>query len=194
MELQKALVIANKIVDDLTPHCEIINVAGSCRRSKSEVGDIEIVCEPKMKIITDVFGELMLTDERAKAFISTVNEIGAILKGSPKDGRYVRIALNEGITLDLFIPESYDYYRIYALRTGSGEYSKRVLATGWRKIGWCGTPIGLRRIEDCAKPENPNSQWRCTNLTGELPPVWKSEQEFFDWIKVPWLEPQLRKV
>ena len=47
MQLEKAEKIARKYVDLLAPFCERIEIAGSTRRKKPEVGDIEIVCIPK---------------------------------------------------------------------------------------------------------------------------------------------------
>ena len=43
----EAQAIAQEVVEQLRPHCERIVVAGSIRRKKSEVGDIEIVAIPK---------------------------------------------------------------------------------------------------------------------------------------------------
>ena len=189
MQLNKALSIANGIVESLSPHSEIINIAGSCRRGRVEVKDIEIIVLPKPKIIKDVFGEDMAVG-RSKEFISTVQLLGEVLKGSPLEAKYMQVKLKEGINLDLFLPLSVDYYRQFALRTGSADYSKNVLAAGWRKIGWCGSDAGLRRTSDCIQRKP--SGWKCVNPKAILPPAWKSEREFFDWIKVRWVEPSLR--
>ena len=188
MELNKALSIADEIVQSLSPHCELINIAGSCRREKPEVKDIEIVCTPKPKLIMDVFGEEM-KEGRVKGFVKQVQGLGETLKGSAPDGLYTVIKLKEGIKLDLFIPADNDYYRIFALRTGSLEYSRDVIARGWNKIGWCGVDGELRKIKDCIKV---GKKWKCLNPSPELPPVWTSEQDFFDWIKVRWVAPSSR--
>jgi DNA polymerase/3'-5' exonuclease PolX len=108
MELNKALMIAEEIVESLRPHCELINVAGSCRREKVEVKDIELVVVPKPRIIKDVFGEAM-TAGRAKGFVVCVEALGERLKGSALDGRQVDIKLTQGLKLDLFIPDANEY-------------------------------------------------------------------------------------
>jgi DNA polymerase/3'-5' exonuclease PolX len=46
MRLTEAARQANIIVERLRPFTTIINIAGSIRREKSEVKDIEIVCLP----------------------------------------------------------------------------------------------------------------------------------------------------
>ena len=43
MEYNKALEIAEKTKAQLAPYCERIEIAGSIRRKKPDVGDIEIV-------------------------------------------------------------------------------------------------------------------------------------------------------
>ena len=47
MNLQQAQQIAERIKSELAPHCDRIEIAGSIRRKKPEVKDIEIVCIPK---------------------------------------------------------------------------------------------------------------------------------------------------
>jgi len=47
MELEKAKAIAEQIRVLLRPACNRIEIAGSIRRRKPEVGDIELLCIPK---------------------------------------------------------------------------------------------------------------------------------------------------
>lgn len=57
MQYEKAKKIADRLVEIFSPHCSIIHIAGSIRREKSEVKDIEIVCRPKTEFVsTDLFG------------------------------------------------------------------------------------------------------------------------------------------
>ena len=190
MELKKAEAIALSTIELLKPHCDKIEGAGSIRRLKPDVKDIEIVALPKDKIRLDVFGA-KLKDGRAKCFSVAVQPLGTILKGSPVDGRYVQIKLLQGINLDLFLPQPDDYYRQFAIRTGSSDYSRKVIATAWYKMGWCGTHEGLRKKRDCVATA---SGWKWVNKNGECPPIWESEQHFFEWIGVRWIKPHLRNV
>ena len=146
---------------------------------------------------------------RSKNFIEMVNSLGKIIKGNAS-GKYMQIELPIHhspltihhsplithhspltINLDLFMPDDFDYYRQYAIRTGSAEYAAKVIAAGWKKIGWCGSDKGLRKIEDCINMPGPDgkSKWRCIKKDAELPPVWQSEEEFFRWIKVLYEKP-----
>ena len=57
--LSRALKIATCILRNIYPSCEVANIAGSIRRLKHDVKDIEIVCVPKrIKVgAVDLFGE-----------------------------------------------------------------------------------------------------------------------------------------
>lgn len=191
MELQEALKIANNLVTQLEPYCEIINIAGSCRRKKELVKDIELVCLPKTEKVErfDLFGPIQNDRlSRNAHFCTIVKKLGKTIKGTP-EGKYMQIGLPEGIKLDLFMPSNFDYYRQFAIRTGSADYSRFVIARAWREIGWVGTDDGLRRAYECEKE---NNVWICYNQNPELPPMWKSEEEFFEWLNVKWIEPSER--
>ena len=56
MEYYKALSIAETLVAELTPACKRIEIAGSIRRQKPDVGDIEIVAIPDLRPPRPAFG------------------------------------------------------------------------------------------------------------------------------------------
>lgn len=192
MEYSKAIEIAIALCYKLQPFTDKLNIAGSVRRGKTEVKDIEICVVPKM-ITADLFGDAK-DSIPCPEFAAIVTNLGNVVKGKP-DGRYMQIALPEGINLDLFIPQPHDYYRQYAIRTGSADYSAKIIAGGWKAIGWCGTDAGLRKIHQCSERKLPDgkSKW-IPNHHADLPPVWESEEAFFDWIQVRYLKPNERNV
>ena len=49
MTLERAKEIAEKVVSQLSPYCERIEIAGSVRREKPFPKDVEIVCIPRGK-------------------------------------------------------------------------------------------------------------------------------------------------
>jgi DNA polymerase/3'-5' exonuclease PolX len=189
--------IADGIEAKLQPFTNLINIAGSIRREKHEVKDIEIVCLPQYVdfVHSDLFGAKTVERAVSENFAGVIKSLGKVIKGNP-DGRYMQIELPQRINLDLFMPDPVDYFRQFAIRTGSADYAHRTIATGWLKKGWCGSDIGLRRISDCIEHKQPDgkSKWECVNRDGERPPIWKSEPEFFDWIGVPWIMPKLRTI
>lgn len=197
MELAAAKKIVIDICYKLQPYCDKINIAGSIRRGKSEVKDAEIVCQPKLVESgqADLFGAGKMDMIPHDGFYQEVYGLGKIIKGM-MTGKYMQIQLQNDFKLDLFMPDSFDYYRQYAIRTGSADYVAKVIAGGWKKKGWCGSDKGLRKIGDCLETKTPDgkSKWKCINENAELPPVWENETDFFKWLGVDFLPPQARKI
>lgn len=204
MHLFYAKTIADDLVNRLTPYCDVINIAGSVRRKKEEVKDIEIVCIAKRTehIEQDLFNEVVSeTIVVHPGFIAAIKSIGKILKGK-FTGRYMQIEMNtqiEGtahiINIDVFMPQQHDYIRQYAIRTGSSEYAKRHIAIQWNKRGWCGTEYGLRKISECYKVSETKWVMKKEFLDRPtLPPLWRNEEEFFRWLGVQYLDPWHRSL
>lgn len=203
--LDKAKKVAIEIGNKLLPFCDRLNLAGSIRRSKVEVGDIEIVCQPKkvMAGTVTLFGEDNRKEIVHPDFSNTVMQLGKIVKGQ-HGGRMMQIEINNPsgipklIQLDLFTPMPHDYYRVFAIRTGSADYSHKIIATAWLRKGWCGTPGGLRLQDECNGYKGPDGKvkWSVSPVfvNPTMPPAWQSEQEFFEWLGVQYLPPHVRYV
>lgn len=75
MKLIQAKDIAVKICTKLQPFCDKVNIAGSIRRLKPEVKDIEICVIPKKDIVTldSIFGDKM---ETIKTISKVLREMG----------------------------------------------------------------------------------------------------------------------
>lgn len=124
MKYEDALQIAERIKQELEPHCERIQIAGSIRRKKSEVKDIEIVAIPKpYKVGLLKSGIALIIDKWRK------------VKGE-LPCKYTQRILPDGIKLDLFFAIGENFGLILAIRTGSAEFSHHVLANGWVKAGY----------------------------------------------------------
>lgn len=110
--------LAARISAALAPYCARIEVAGSIRRRRPQVGDVEIVCQPKMG--ADLFGQpypLPVPTER-------------LGRHEVSGDRYRKIILPENIQLDLFIvlpPAQWGV--IFAIRTGGAEFSRRLVTS-----------------------------------------------------------------
>lgn len=162
---------AQRVVDLLAPHCERIAIAGSIRRNKPEVKDIEVVCIPKRTQI-DLFGGELAP---IPSFCEVVNSWEKV-KGEPT-GKYTQRLLPGalGIKLDLFIASPENWGFIFAIRTGSANYSAQVLGRAWRNAGYEGKDgilVDRKTLQPVATP---------------------TEEIFFELIGVKWIDPQYRK-
>ena len=86
--------------------------------------------------------------------------------------KYTQRILPDGIKLDLFFVERGNWGLIFAIRTGSADYSHKVLATEWVKRGY--------------KSEN---GYLTSNGKQILIP---EEIDLFKRIGLPYIEPELR--
>ena len=165
MKYDNAIVIANDTMAELAPYCERIEIAGSIRRKKDEVGDIEIVAIPKPYEI-DMFED---------GLAAVVNQWEKV-KGNMQYGKckYTQRILPAGIKLDLFFAEPGNWGLIYAIRTGSAEYSHKVLASGWVKRGY-------KSIEGYIH-------------SGTLKIETPEEEDLFKISNVAWVKPEMRNL
>jgi DNA polymerase/3'-5' exonuclease PolX len=120
MKLEEAKKIADRVVEEIKPFCDKIEIAGSIRRQKEDVGDIEIVCIP--------------TSNKAFEFKTIVDKWKKV-KGDAL-GKYTQRILPEGIKLDLFIANRDNYGLILLIRTGSAEFSKWIIGVKLPEAGY----------------------------------------------------------
>lgn len=163
MNYNKAKSIADKYVNLFRPFCKRIEIAGSIRRKRPEVGDIEIVC------IRDT-RQLYQWKELIDGF--------RIIKGTAV-GKYVQLNLKDGINLDLFMCFENNFGLIYAIRTGSAEYSHQVLAVGWNRAGYTSK-------EGVLYPDEKNPLKEKIYI--------REEEELFKLIGIPYVEPEKREI
>jgi len=162
MEYTKALEIAQLVVEQLRPHCDRISIAGSIRRKKPDVKDIEIVAIPKPYDV-GLFGtgiyNIVTQWEKVKADLPC---------------KYTQRILPEGIKLDLFFADRDNWGLILAIRTGSVDYSHHVLARGWNMKGFY----------------SENGQL-ISKRTGQVRHV-REEEDLFHLIGIPFCDPEYR--
>lgn len=158
-----ALKIALRVVELLSPHCYRIEIAGSLRRQKQMVKDIEIVCIPK-PYQTGLFSD---------GLALVVNEWRKV-KGDLdyEFSKYTQRILPEGIKLDLFFAVPENWGSILLIRTGDWEFSKHFM-------GFIMPQRGYKQTDGYV--------W----LNGGKIAV-REEKELFDLMKIPWIAPQYR--
>jgi DNA polymerase/3'-5' exonuclease PolX len=108
MEIRKASMIASQYIDLIQPYTSRIEIAGSVRRRKPEVHDLELVA---------------IVEDLANLDFKLTWEHGArLIKGG---GKYRQYALREEINLDLFLVSPPAQWGVIMLiRTGPAEFSQ----------------------------------------------------------------------
>jgi len=114
LPLARAEAIAAKIIEVLSPHCKRIEVAGSIRRKRPTVRDIDIVAWPRDRAAIDA-----ILVERC-AIISSGPQITA---ATLRDGTHLDVfyAMDERNIGDLFTPRVFpsNWGSVLLCRTGS---------------------------------------------------------------------------
>lgn len=155
-------------------------LAGSIRRNCETVGDIEIICQPLSLIDQGLF------EGERKIRYPIYDAIKGIFHGLKysKDGRkYKQILVPDStwdaLSIDLFIviPPAQWGYRL-AIATGPAQWNKYLVSQ--RRQGGA--------FPDDYFMENGAIYAPNRNLI-EMP----TEQDYFDFLGIPWLEPEHRK-
>jgi len=158
MEYNEAKTIADELLSEISMYFHRIEIAGSIRRQRSEVKDVELVGIRDLKSLITLKFTL---DKHPK------------IKGRV-DGKYMQFRYKDVINVDLFFAEKDNWGNIFAIRTGSAEYSHKVLARGWVEAGYRSAEGYLR-----------NSQG------GKIPLY--EEKDLFDLIGIDWIPPEKRE-
>ena len=176
IELQEALSVAQQIEDHVRPVMDRVEIAGSIRRRKPIVGDIEIVGIP-----ADRSRLIQLLSEVGQHIKPSVP---GVIPWSPKENsRYLRLRLSQGINLDFFCATQDNWGGLFLMRTGSASGSDGNQFNGFvpRIFKRWKTMSGGGRMTD-AMPTMP---------TGEQLPV-SEEQDFFDLLEMNFVPPEER--
>lgn len=198
LPLREADALAAKIVDTLRPHCDQIAVAGSIRRRKPIVGDIEIVCVPAC--VENLIGER--GDSLLDPDLDELLNSGRLLPGRCRGERYAQFGIPsvDGLKLDLFMTTPGSWGVILAIRTGPADYSKRLVT---RRCYRGLLPDDMRvdegrlfagcRWERATKFDPQLGEYEVDDLVEPGAPIdTPTEELFFDAIDQPWVHPANR--
>lgn len=129
--IDAARAVAYQLRDSLAPACERIEVAGSIRRNRPIVGDIELVATSRVEEAPDgLWGDVGQTS----ALPGRVDELIAsrVLEAHPSDPkrgpRYSKLwHAATGMQVDLFTPAMESFGLMMAIRTGPAAYSQALV-------------------------------------------------------------------
>lgn len=163
---------ASEIIGLLAPFCERIAVAGSIRRAKETVGDVELVAIPRIAtetVAADMFSTREETTDLLDHACRGFRRDGAFadrpdVNGRPAFGSKFKRLLYRDFPLDLFVTSPECWGCIYLIRTGPAEFGKQLVLKasegGWLPRGfffrdgrlWKLPPPYDASLVDLAKP------------------------------------------
>jgi DNA polymerase/3'-5' exonuclease PolX len=201
MHRPEAVEIARAFVAEIEPYADQLVVAGSLRRRLAWIGDIEVVCVPKVEIeqieTVGLFGsEFERRDvDRLDAHLTMLLEAGTVTKrldaaGSPRWGKKLKYLTYRGAPVDLFAPEAGQFGWHLLLRTGPAAFSRQLVVPTVDDKGRPGRTKDRRRG---LMPSNLISEggWLRYRMSREPIPT-PTEQSVFELFKIPYIEPSER--
>jgi DNA polymerase/3'-5' exonuclease PolX len=180
--LASATLVAEVIACELEDSCTLLSIAGSIRRKKEMVGDIEIIYVPK--IIEEIPpGQLIAekvnkTEEKILELIKLdILEYRIKRDGTKSFGTRVKLLKHKTsqIPVDLFSCTLPEWTNNLVSRTG-GKTTNITIASNAKRLGWNWLPFNTGFV-------NPKSR-------EVFYP--KSEREVFEFVRIPYLEPHER--
>jgi len=176
IDLQLAEKLANDVLQLISPAMQRAEIAGSVRRRKHVVGDIEIV-------------GIQADQEKLVKFLQEVGQtikpgVPGIIPWTPKpNARYIRVRLDAGINLDLFMGRPDNFGGLFLMRTGSGAGPSGKPFDGF-------TPGIFQRFKKLSGGGR-MTEAMPTMPTGEQLAV-PEEQDFFDILEMNFVPPEER--
>ena len=170
MELTEAREIAETLKELLEGSCDRIEIAGSIRRRKRDVGDIELLCIPEF-----VGGVDMLDRELGALAIRRILALRRNKRGSttygPKNKLMVHVP--SGMGVDIFSTDEQCWPVAMVVRTGGKQTNIRIsMAAQARGYKFHAYGSGF---------STPNGEIVC-----------RSEREVFETVGLPWQRPEER--
>lgn len=171
MQLEKAKEIAESLKAQLEESCDRVEIAGSIRRQKPEVGDIELLCIPKF------IGSVDQLDWALKKMVFE----GAMALRLSRNGRRtygpknkLMVHVQSGIGVDFFSTTEECWPVSLVVRTG-GKQTNIQISMAAQEKGYQFRAYGSG----------------FTTPSGEI--VCRSEREVFEVVGLPYLEPWERE-
>ena len=203
-----ALVAAEALLEQIASHCEQVQLAGSLRRGKNSVGDIELVALPVVeeREIAPVPAQLSLFGEAAGGATASVERVSLLdqrldhlvatevvfrerpythqkgVWGAKRKQFWLPVHVDGNrhlITVDLYIvTPPAQWGPIFTIRTGDADFVGRQ---------------GLMKYINTRTPFQQTDGRLIVRATGEDVPT-PTERDYFEALNLPWIEPRDRTV
>lgn len=191
--LGQARVLGDKLVEELKPHCERIIIAGSVRRGKAVVHDLEIIALPKDTTVQDLFGAHV--DVGLTSLDNALNQIKDIEWTFKSGGKKLKhlIHTNSGLVCDLnIVTDRRAWGSWVVVRTGPYTFSRHVMKRARDSNMFFADGFLLHQHMPYSL-EKPN-KGRCKQgITCPLIVPLHHESDVFETLKIPYLTPEQRE-
>ena len=124
--------IADELVVLLGGHFSRLEIAGSLRRKKEFVGDIELVGIPHAVLDPNSFWATPISP--IWAITSLMKTFG--YKAEKSGEKYIKFVSNHALNVDLFLCTPETWGCIFMIRTGSAEFTRKMVTRKYAG-GWC---------------------------------------------------------
>lgn len=121
MTLEFAQRCADRLMDWLSPLAERIEIAGSIRRRRPDVGDIDLVAIPKVEMERDLLGSMQARRNLMAAEVRS--RCGAEGWELQRDGEQCMIWVAKGVQVDLWFASHDTWGTLLLCRTGSRAHN-----------------------------------------------------------------------
>lgn len=130
-----ALKVAEELIAALAPACERIAIAGSLRRRRLTVGDIELLFVPQLTLanddlfhtVTEPATEKVIDEWLRAGVLSKRLSKTSVATWGPKNKLAVHIA--SGIPVDLFTTTLENWFMSLVIRTGPKELNLKLISS-----------------------------------------------------------------
>ena len=184
--LAEARKIALDLVWRIEDVCESVHLAGSIRRQKPDIGDIDLVCEPTILPALDMFGEPIpgQDEDLLTILLDEMVTLGRLDKRLDKNGRAswgpsLKRAVYRGLAVDIQAvtdPSTLGMWMV--IRTGPADFNKRLVTPRWQG-GLLPPGFEVR------------GGLRLYSGGGRVPTP--TERSVFEALSIPWVAPEARQ-
>lgn len=182
MRLVEAWPLAQKVCVALAPFCERVEVAGSVRRGKAEVGDVDIVAIPKaVEMPGGLFGCMPYDADHVWKDLIPIALLKAGFTDEAMGPELLRFSRqSDAFQVDVYRARAETWGVILLIRTGSKEHNVKLCALAKSKGLMLSASRGVIRWNSPPEPEEVIAS--------------RTEEEIFKALGLAFVEPKNREV
>lgn len=177
-----ALAVASELCAVLRPATDRLIVAGSLRRRKPMVGDVEILFIPKLFEVQDGLFDVVVRSAADEVLQKLINDgrlaMRTNVNGSTMWGTKNKLAVHvaSGVPVDLFTATAENWFNYLVCRTGPADSNTRICMAAQARA-WKWNPYGAGFSRE-AFATGPEAEYKVT-----------SERDVFEFVGLPYAEP-----